>query len=281
MGIPLPALVDQRQARQALGVPASAFVVGSVTHVNPHKRIPVVMRALRRLVDEVPDLLFVIAGSTAPGINLQRLSGMYGIERNVRILGYVSDDEARLVARAADVCVNLRYPSVGETSASLLRLLGAARPVLVTDDPSIAEYPRSAVLPIPVDSFEVEMIAECLRMLYQHEAVRLAAGSAAREFVEREHSMEAAVNGYAAAITQAFGTLMPVVPNTVVHEDPPRLAIDSELEFSRIDARVGEAIGSLGLYNHDATIRGVAKGMNDLGLNRLTVERKGGADGNE
>jgi glycosyltransferase involved in cell wall biosynthesis len=279
MGIPLPALIDQQVARRAIGLSSSAFVVASITHVNPHKRIPVVMRAIRRLIEKLPDLVFVIAGSTSPGIDLQRLAGMYGIEQNVLILGYVSDDDARLVARAADVCVNLRYPSVGETSASLLRLLGAGRPVLVTDDASMAEYPRSAVLPIPVDEFEVEMIAESLRMLYKDDDARTAAGLAAREFVEGLHSMDAAVRGYSAAVAQAFGLRMAPVPHATVREEAPRIDTASAVAYSGVDGRVADALASLGLYNHETTIRRVSQAMTGLGLHLLTTERKGRADG--
>jgi glycosyltransferase involved in cell wall biosynthesis len=275
MGVPLPALVDQREAREALGLPADAFVVASITHVNPYKRLPVVLRALRRLLVHVPDAVLVVAGSVSPEINLARQVQLLNLERNVRLLGYVTDDQARLVARAADVCVNLRYPSAGETSASLLRLLGAGRPVLVTDDVPMEEYPRDAVLPVPIDRHEDEMVADLLLMLARESDVRTAAGAAARRFIERQHSLSAMVSGYRAAIAEAFGIQLPMPEPIEQYEREPVVERDEPAigPYSTLDSRIADALMGLRLAGHDATIQSVARAAVDLRLDRLSVDR--------
>lgn len=281
MGIPLPALVDQLDARRALGIPESAFVVASVTHVNPFKRLPVVLRAMRQLRDRIPELLLIVAGSVAPGIDLARQSSAYGVEDRVRILGYVSDDEARLVARAADACVNLRYPSAGETSASLLRLLGAGRPVLVTNDPSTAEYPRDAVLPVDVGPMEDELTAELLDLLYRDDDLRQTAGEAARRFIEAGHGVGKMANGYRDAVRTAYGIDLAPVADVVLSEAAPVVgrfeptAPVFHVQPSSVDRRVAAAAGWLGIDDHSDTMRRVAAAMVTLRLNRLHDERKG------
>ncbi|MEX2314261.1 MAG: glycosyltransferase, partial [Thermomicrobiales bacterium] len=261
MGIPLPALVDQSAARIALKLPERAFIIASITHVNPYKRMPIVLRAMRRLVAREPDAILIVAGSVAPGIDLKRQVSLLNLERNVRLLGYVTDDEARLAARAADVCVNLRFPSAGETSASLLRLLGAGRPVLVTDDPSTAEYPRDAVLPVAVDRFEDEMLADLMLLLARDRELRASAGAAARSFIEREHSMLDAVHGYRNVIQAAFGVRLPESPGMAVHEPDPTVSASavSPVRYSALDARIADALVGLRLAGHDATIHTVSK----------------------
>jgi glycosyltransferase involved in cell wall biosynthesis len=277
MGVPLPALVDQTAARRALGIPETAFTVASITHVNPNKRIPVVLRAMRRLIVHEPDAILVIAGSVAPGIDLRRQISLLNLDRNVRLLGYVSDDQARLVARAADACINLRYPSAGETSASLLRLLGAGRPVLVTDDAPMAEFPRDAVLPVPVDRFEDEMVADLLLLLARNDALRTEAGRAARAFIEREHSLAVMVNGYRDAIRRAFGIEMPEIDSIVVDEASPETAAreTASTPVSWVESRVVDEIAGLRLASHDATIVAAARAMTQLGLNKLPAQQNG------
>lgn len=282
MGIPLPALVDQADARMALGLPEHAFIVASITHVNPYKRLPIVLRALRRLIVHQPDAVLVVAGSVAPGIDLKRLVSLLNLDRNVRLLGYVSDDQARLVARAADACINLRFPSAGETSASLLRLLGAGRPVLVTDDAPMAEYPRDAVLPVPIDRFEDEMVAELLLLLARDAALRAAAGEAARAFVAREHSLAIMIDGYRDAIRFAFGIEMPELPELDLDEAAPVTETGSvtDAQHTFIDARIADGLAGLRLSGHNATIRTAARAVVHLGLDKLP-DRSNGRKPNE
>jgi glycosyltransferase involved in cell wall biosynthesis len=279
MGIPLPCPIDARRARRSLGIPEGAFVIASVTHVNPYKRLDVVMRALRRIVDAVPDAILVVAGSMAPGLNLEEIARLYGVHHRVKFLGYVSDANARLVAQAADVCVNLRHPSMGETSASLLRLLGAGKPVLVTDDESMCDYPPDVALRVPVDAFEDEMIAEIMIMLADQPSVRASAGAKAREFVEREHSMNATIEGYRRVIQDAFGIDLPAVIASNTHElAPPVLEIrtDQPPSMSWLDHRVVDALHGSGIGDQNVTIHAVARAIRDLRLDTMPAEETGG-----
>lgn len=286
MGIPLPARVPREMAREWLDVPQSAFVVASITHVNPNKRLHVVFRALRRVKDRLPEILLVVAGSVSPTIDLQRLARVYGVERHVRLAGYVSDAEARLVARAADVCVNLRYPSAGETSASLLRLLGAERPVIVTDDAATDQYPRTAVLPVPVDRYEDEMVAELLLMLASDGKLRGEVGAAARRFIEEHHTMRAMIDGYREAVLDVFGIALPAAGPDSMHEPMPEVAVRHEdittrRPFSSLDARVADAAVRGGVASHGDTMVRVARAMTRLGLHRLSAgddQTGGGAE---
>lgn len=273
MGIALPALIDQAAAREALGLPASAFIVASVTHVNPFKRLHVVLRAFRRVVDAFPESLLVIAGSVSPEVDLPRLTRLFGVHRQTRLLGYVSDSDARLVARSADVSVNLRYPSAGETSASLLRLLGAGRPVLITDDPASAEYPQDAVVRIPVDRFEDEMVSEALIMLATDSRLRTDAGDAARRFIEAEHTIAAAVDGYRNVVESAFGSKLPPVAEIMLDEPRPhmdRSFTSAQADPGPVSNAVADALHDLGLAGHDGTIEAAARAMISIGLDAGT-----------
>ncbi|MFN8515890.1 MAG: glycosyltransferase family 4 protein [Chloroflexia bacterium] len=207
MGVPLPQLPPRDEARERLGVTPEAFVVVSHGHVNPYKRLDVALRSFRRLLDERPDALFLIAGSVAPqlGTSLDRQIRYLGLGERVRRLGFVAPGTVDDLLAAADCCVNLRYPSAGETSASLLRIMGAGLPVLVSDAASFRELPDGCCAKIPVGPIEEALLAEYLIALARDEPLRASIGAAAREFVAERHSMERSAEGYLATLGEVLG----------------------------------------------------------------------------
>jgi glycosyltransferase involved in cell wall biosynthesis/uncharacterized protein YbaR (Trm112 family) len=278
MGVPLPVLVDRFEAREALGIPSDSFVVASITHVNPFKRIPIVLEAMRHVVRDIPRALLIIAGTVAPGMDLEGHISRLGLQHHVHLTGYVTDDHARLLARAADVAVNLRYPSAGETSASLLRLLGSGLPVIVSDDIAASEYDACGIIRAPIDVGEIESIASTLLRLATNPEERAVLGGAAREFVENEHSMVAAVEGYRAVLAGVAGRTLPDVHDMVLDEPAPNVSVAAAelpgLEtITSLDATVADALIALRLDTQDDTIRSVARVMTEL---RLDVPHTGG-----
>ncbi len=204
MGVPVLPLGDQAQARARLGITPETFVVLSLGRVNPFKRMPAVFRALRRLADVVPDVLLLIVGGDSPNYDVPRLARFAGIERYVRRLGYVPDDDLRDLFCAANVCVNLRYPTAGETSAAVLRLMSAGLPTIVTDTGAFSDLPDDAVLKVPPDAFEGETLVAFLQALATRPAFGRAVGANARAFVQREHTMRRAAEGYLDVLAEAI-----------------------------------------------------------------------------
>ena len=63
---------------------------------------------------------------------------------------------------ACDVLVNLRYPTMGETSGSVIRALSLGRPLVVSDVGWFSELPDDVVLKVPVDEYEVATLEAAL-----------------------------------------------------------------------------------------------------------------------
>lgn len=214
MGVPLPELPPRDEARARLGVSADAFLVVSHGHVTPYKRLDVALRAFRRLLIVRPDARFSIAGSEAlgPGLDLARQIGYLGLERQVSRLGFVPPATVADLFAAADCCINLRYPSAGETSASLLRIMGSGLPVLVSDAGSFRELPGDSCLKAPVGRLEEPLLAEYLIELARNEPLRVALGRRARRFVAEEHSLERAAGGYLTVLSAVTGQALHFPP---------------------------------------------------------------------
>jgi hypothetical protein len=103
---------------------------------------------------------------------------------------------------ACDVLVNLRYPTMGETSGSVIRGLSLGKPMIVSDVGWFAELPDDVALKIPVDEYEVPTLAAALELVTQrHEQL----GARALEFVAVEHDLGRSADAYAAALETAAG----------------------------------------------------------------------------
>src|SRR3954451_18469053 len=106
-----------------------------------------------------------------------------------------------LMARC-DVLVNLLYPTMGETSGSVIRGLSLGKAMIVSDVGWFAELPGDAVLKVPVDEFEVPLLAAALELAAdQQEAL----GREARRLAEREHALGHVADLYVAALEEAAG----------------------------------------------------------------------------
>ena len=62
-------------------------------------------------------------------------------ERIFRV-GYTPERDFWLHAAAVDACINLRYPAAGETSGITIRLMGIAKPVLMSAALENAGFPE-------------------------------------------------------------------------------------------------------------------------------------------
>lgn len=265
MGIRLPPRIDQSQAREALALNPDAFIVASITMVNPYKRLDVVLRALSRIRRTVP-VYMLIAGSVSPHVPLQRWIRLYGLDGVVETFGFVDDRTARLVAAAADVVTNLRFPTAGETSASLLRIMAAGRPTLVSDVGSFREFPGDVVAKVPVDVLEVETVEALLNAFIIDPDLAERLGSSAREFVARHHTVNEMAAGYLRVLREVSGLDWPKPEAVDVAET---LVLDFPGQVAGIDPlsdRVGQAIAEVGLGGDVGLQESVARAMVELGL---------------
>jgi glycosyltransferase involved in cell wall biosynthesis len=200
MGIPLPRVVSREEARTRLGIPLDELLIASFGLVTPEKRIPTALRALARLEASGVDARYVLVGDRVPHYDPMSDARGLGIAEKVRCLGRVADEEFLLYAFAADLCLNLRYPSAGETSATLLRLLACGRPVMVTDQIQARDLPDSIVARSSLEGDEDGLYCD-LRDLIRSDERRRELSKSAREWVEANSSPEVMVRDYLEALS--------------------------------------------------------------------------------
>jgi len=175
-------------------------VIGLFGFLTSAKRADVVLEAFSR-ARRRRALQLLVVGEPAPNIAVAAFAA-----DGVTFAGFVSDEELPAYFAAVDCLVNLRYPSAGETSGTLIRAMAAGKPVAVSDYAQFAELPDDCVVKIPFES-EVEALAKFL-------AGELPDMSAAqRRWLEENATTEIAVGGYLSALS-AGQAHMPVSPVT-------------------------------------------------------------------
>ena len=88
----------------------------------------------------------------------------------------MTEDRLWALMAACDACLNLRAPTMGETSGSVVRQLSLGKPVVVSDVGWFSELPDEVALKIPVDEREVETLHAALELLATRPEVRRAMG---------------------------------------------------------------------------------------------------------
>lgn len=165
INIPLhaPAIIDdpdscKRSAKKALQINEKTLVFGSFGYATRAKRILQTMEALALFKKKQgKDFRYFIVGK-ADDINIEEKAEELGLQKEVIVTGFTSLDEFNTYMSACDLCLNLRYPTHGESSASLHRMLGLGKPVIVSNIGTFEEYPDDIVLKVRYDENEVQDI---------------------------------------------------------------------------------------------------------------------------
>ena len=189
---PMPSAVSDA------GLPPDRLIVGSFGHLNPAKRVPQLLEGFRLLRERRPEALLLLVGSVASGVDFE-------LPDDALHFDYVPEDRLWSLLAAADICVSLRYPTMGETSGIAVRALEAGRPQVVSDIGWFSELPDEVALKVSVGAEEVEELVAHLELLGGNSDLRAAMGVAARELAEREHDVGHVAEGYVAALEEAAG----------------------------------------------------------------------------
>ena len=192
-------------------------VIGCLGHINPEKRIPQLLEAFALVREELPEARLLLAGPVAPRFDLDARLERLGFPEGALIReGYVEERRLDALMAACDVCVNLRAPTMGETSGSAIRALSLGKPLVVSDVGWFSELPDTVAAKVAPDEGEVDVLAGVLGELCTNDPAREAMGRAARELAEREHAVGRVAELYTAALEEAAGAS--VVRERVVAE---------------------------------------------------------------
>ena len=195
-----PAGLARAEARAALGIRADALLVCSFGFVDARKLSHLLLQAWRDsslCADQDCELVFVGANhGGAYGKELLDAIGAARAGERIRIAGWTEDAQYHRYLQAADICVQLRAESRGETSAAVLDCMNYGLATIVNANGSMAELPGEAVWKL-ADDFPLKRLIEALETLRRDPAARSALGARAAAAIATGHRPEHSAAGYA------------------------------------------------------------------------------------
>ncbi|HSE21923.1 MAG TPA: methyltransferase domain-containing protein [Pyrinomonadaceae bacterium] len=164
--------------------------------IIPGKGIDQILRVLSTLRDDC-DFEYTLVGAENPYFDVRPLVETYHLQDRVRITGHVSLEEFKRHIASTDIALNLRERTVGETSASLCRIMAAGVAVIVSNVGSFTELPNDAVVKIEQDHLSDRLLRAYLRKLMDDPDLRKRIGANARNYIIAEHDVREKARYYA------------------------------------------------------------------------------------
>jgi glycosyltransferase involved in cell wall biosynthesis len=181
--------------RERIGVPQSATLFGIFGFLRETKRVLPCIRAFLRLHAADPNTALLIAGQPVSP-DLARLLETEAAYPAIRSLGYLSPADLPIATAAIHCCLNLRYPAAGETSGIAIRMMGAGKPVVLSDIEENADIPATACLRVRPGVAEAAELFDHMVMVSRFPQTAREIGHRAERHISEYHSLARAAERY-------------------------------------------------------------------------------------
>ena len=199
--------MERAEARRSLGLYEDTFIVCSFGLLGPSKQNRRLLDAwLASPLSKDKRCLLVFVGENHSGdygADLTVTIRNKGLSDRIRITGWTDTLQFRQYLSAADVGVQLRTLSRGETSAAVLDCMNYGLPTIVNANGSMADLPNDAVWMLP-DEFNDADLKKAIETLWKDETKRRALSERAREVILTLHAPRTCADQYAQAIENYY-----------------------------------------------------------------------------
>lgn len=200
--------VDRWQARRDLKLPGAAFVVCSFGVLGRHKlnhRLLEAWLASPLAHDTRCQLIFVGENHDGDyGASLMAAIRRSGCSERIHITGWADTIAYRQYLAAADLSVQLRTLSRGETSGTVLDCMNYGLVTIVNANGSMAHLPQDAVWMLQ-DEFSNAELVHALETLWLDDTRRMQMGKRARQTILTRHSPRACAEQYHETMEKVYG----------------------------------------------------------------------------
>lgn len=183
--------LDKQAARLQLKIEQDSFVICSFGFLDPTKLNQRLLDAWlnsKLAADKRCILIFVGENHNGDyGFQLVETIHSRKLEDRIKITGFVSQELFYRYLAAADMAVQLRTRSRGETSAAVLDCMNHALPVITNAHGSMAELDPTAAWILP-DAFQDADLIDALEGLWHSPDKRSALGQRAHKIIAEHHS---------------------------------------------------------------------------------------------
>lgn len=163
-------------------IKSDGILIASLGYIAPTKRNAQVIKAVNE----------IISSSRLPIEYLMIGDGTYiddFLNPNIKKTGFIPKGDYEKLVSCSDIIVNLRYPSMGETSATLLQAMTAGKPCIVSDIAWFSELPDNTVLKISIDkNKENDELKQSVNLLISDTQKRTDLGKNAQRYILEYHN---------------------------------------------------------------------------------------------
>ncbi len=198
------AISNRDESRSKLGLSDSDFLIVSLGIVAPTKLTKELVEAFTKSNLSKSSVCHLVLVGRAPGEYGDQIRGLidkFDGKASIKITEFVEQDAYDAYVAAADLAVQLRTSSRGETSRAVLDCMSQGVPVIVNKHGTFAELLPHTVEMID-DEFELGALRDAIDLLAEDNDRRLALGKAGLEAVRRDHAPAAVGRAYYDAIEQ-------------------------------------------------------------------------------
>jgi len=245
----LPPADAREAARRSLGVAAADFLVCCFGRLGESKQNHLVLEAWLQLSSQDdPHARLVFVGEAPESEFCARLAATIAAHAGrsyIEITGFADPTHYALHLAAADVAVQLRRKSRGESSYAVIDCMAHGLPVIVNAHGPMAELPADGVVLLQ-EFCAASDIAAALDRLKADAALRCAVGHRAREIVETAFTPKVASRRFFDAIEKFW--MSPDGPQRLTRaalEPGPTASVRERLERARQIAQGAARRGAL------------------------------------
>jgi glycosyltransferase involved in cell wall biosynthesis len=188
--------------RERIGVGQGVRLFGIFGYLREPKRVIPCVKAFLRLHAARPETALLLAGEVVSE-DLERVLQIEGNHPAIHRLGHLSAQDFLAAGAAVDCCLNLRYPGVGESSGIAVRLMGQAKPVIVTDNAENSDFPPTTVLRVSAGVAEAQELFDHMLLVAEYPALGRDIGAEARLHIQKRHRLESVARQYWQALCDA------------------------------------------------------------------------------
>lgn len=175
-------LGDRQEARRRLGWPQDATILLCVRRLARRMGLEILIDAFRQIADAHPRSLLFLGGTGALRDELAVKIESHGLQKRVRLLGFIPDDLLATAYQAADLSI-MPSQSLEGFGLSTLESLACGTPVLVTPVGGLPEAVKALAPRLVLPSKTDESMAEWLDRFLGRELI-LPSQATCREYVE-------------------------------------------------------------------------------------------------
>ncbi|HHY0351349.1 TPA: glycosyltransferase [Vibrio cholerae] len=199
--------INKLAARNNLNINPDDFVVCSFGFVDPTKLSHRLLDAwLSSSLSKNSNCFLIFVGDNHGGDYGEELNKKIQssqLSSNVKITGFASKLDFEQYLSAADLAVQLRTQSRGETSGTVLDSMNYGLPLIVNANGSMAELDAQSVYMLP-DEFTDDDLVSALEVLWNDSRSRAEMGKRAKSIIREKHAPKKCASLYMDAIEEFY-----------------------------------------------------------------------------